>query len=456
MLSPTERATMQAARSPECPHRFIRRVAGLVGLGGIVLLAALGVWLRGALYNHLVRFPREAAAWQALRAERQPVSDDAGWREYRGILHSHSHLSHDCEVPFDEILQVLQRVGLDFICLSDHCIEGRADFSLQWRGLHEEKLFVPGFEMKEGFMPFGVKPSVVLSNQTDGPTLARQVAQHGGVLFYAHPEEPRAWEIPELTGMEIYNLHTDFKRLRGGLRALLPDLLVNLRRYPDQVYRSAFRRPTEFLQRWDELNRSRHITGIAANDCHQNVGLRAFYTAEGTIRLEDTSPRPLAEWRLNGLTRPVARLLLGPLVPGRKLFHVQLDPYERSARFVNTHVLARDLSESELLEALRAGRVYVGFDLLADSAGFRWFAADTDGTAVMGESRAWRAGTRLRALAPLPCRFTVLKDGLLVHQEEGRALDWPPPGPGKYRVEAELCVRGEWVPWIYANPVQLK
>ena len=50
--------------------------------------------------------------------------------------------------------------------------------------------------------------------------LGLQVVQNGGVLFSAHPENPREWDLPELTGMEIYNLHTDFKRLRGGPAAL--------------------------------------------------------------------------------------------------------------------------------------------------------------------------------------------------------------------------------------------
>ncbi len=107
--------------------------------------------------------------------------------------------------------------------------------------------------------------SVDLGKSPDGQYAIAEIVDNGGVLFYAHPEERRAWDRPELTGMEIYNLHTDFKRVRGGLRTLLPELLVNLRDYPDHLYRSVFRRPTEFLQRWDELNRTRHITGIAAN-----------------------------------------------------------------------------------------------------------------------------------------------------------------------------------------------
>ena len=88
------------------------------------------------------------------------------------------------------------------------------------------------------------------------------------------------------------------------------------------------------------------------------MGWRAFYTANGRIRVQDTSPRLLKEYKLGWFTRPLARLLFGPLKRGRELFHVQLDPYERSARFVNTHVLARELSEPAVLEALRAAGVH--------------------------------------------------------------------------------------------------
>jgi len=447
---------MQDDSSHGNKRAWLRRAFRVFGAALILLGLVLLFWLRGALYNRVVRFPREEAAWQTLRTQRQPVGDNAGWNEYRGILHSHSKYSHDSEVPFEVILRALKGAGLDFICLSDHPIAGRADFSLQWHGLRDGKLFIPGFEMKEGIMPFGVASSIVLSNQTDSATLARQISGNGGLLFYAHPEEPRDWDRPELVGMEIYNIHTDFKRNSRNFRALVPDLLLNQGRYPEHVLRTVFSRPVDFLHRWDDLNRTRHITGIAANDCHQNVGFRGIYTRSGTIRVEDTSPKTLKEFKLNWLTRPLARLLFGPLQPDRKLFHVQLDPYDRMARFVNTHVLAHELSEPAILDALRAGRVFVGFDMIADSSSFRWFAADGTNQTVMGEAAPFSAGTRLHVLSPLPCRFTVLKDGSAIDRQEGRAVDWTPSGPGKYRVEAELKVLGEWVPWVYANPIQLQ
>ena len=440
------RQHMQDGRSHGKQRIWLRRARQFAGVSLILLGLVLLFWLRGALYNHFVRFSREEAAWQTLRTQRQLVADNAGWNEYRGILHSHSKYSHDSEVAFEDILRALKGAGLDFICLSDHPIAGRADFSLQWRGLHDGKLFIPGFEMKEGIMLFGVASDIVLSNQTDSATLARQISKNGGLLFYAHPEEPRDWDRPKLVGMEIYNIHTDFKRSSGKPSALVPDLLLNQGRYPEHVLRMMFSRPVDFLHHWDDLNRTRHITGIAGNDCHQNVGFRGVYTPASTIRVEDTSPKTLKELKLNWFTRPLARLLFGPLQPDRKLFHIQLDPYERMARYVNTHVLARELSEPAILDALRAGRVFVGFDMIADSSSFRWFAAAGTNQTVMGELVPFSTGTRLRAMSPLPCRFTVLKDGSAVYQQGGRAADWMPPGPGKYRVEAELKVLGEWVP----------
>jgi len=74
----------------------------------------------------------------------------------------------------------------------------------------------------------------------------------------------------------------------------------------------------------------------------------------------------------------------------------------------------------------------------------------------MGETLDYTSDIRLVARSPLPCRFTVIRDGEPVLQKEGRSIEWTPPGPGKYRVEAELWIRGEWVAWVYANPIALR
>jgi hypothetical protein len=430
----------------------------LIGLFAGVLLVTAGLlfFCRSAVYNRFVRFPQEERAWKSIQADRRVPPDLAGWKDFRGVLHSHSHLSHDCEVPFEEILRVLKQTGRDFICMSDHCDEGRADFSAQWRGLHDGVLFIPGYEMKAGFMPFGVASGTVLSNQMDPAALAEGILKAGGLLFYAHPEEPREWNRAELTGMEIYNTHADLKDEKGGLLGLMPELLVNQRRFPDQVFRTFFDRPSPNLRRWDELNLNRHLTGIGGNDCHQNTGVRILCTSSGSLRVEDTSPKTLKELPLNGLTKPIARFLLGPLSPGTVLWQLQLDPYERMVRHVTTHVLAKDLDERSILDSLKAGRAFVGFDTLADSTGFQWFAAGGSNPALMGESLPLGKELVLKSRSPHRCRFSILRNGTPVHQEEGWEVNWVPAEPGNYRVEAELQIRDEWVPWVYTNPIHLR
>lgn len=455
------RETPPPAPAPAATRPFRRAFRrGLLAATALLGLALL-VWLHEALWNRWVRFPREERAWAELRALRQPVPEDAGWPEFRGALHAHSELSHDSEVPFPDILRAMGRARLDFLVLGDHAQpDGRADFSAQWRGLHDGRLLIAGFELRDGFLAFGARPGVTLSNRTPPDQLARQLVAAGGVLFYAHPENPRDWDRPELSGMEIHNLHSDFKRAYGSVaeavRARLPDLLLSHGRYPEHVARLAFARPDDFLRRWDELNRARPIAGVAGNDAHQNVGFRLVVTERARLRLEDTSPRRLTEFGVPDWLRPALAAAAGPLEPGRRLFTVQFDPYDLSLRYVNTHVLARRLDEPEIVEALRIGRAFVAYSLLADATGFRWFAETGAAPVVMGETAPWRPGTRLRALAPVPGRFTLVRDGAVLGRAEGRAAAWDAPGPGNYRVEVELRVGDDWVPWIFANPVRLR
>jgi hypothetical protein len=150
------------------------------------------------------------------------------------------------------------------------------------------------------------------------------------------------------------------------------------------------------------------------------------------------------------------RLVFGKLEPDKLLFRFDLDPYQRSARYVNTHILAKDLSEEQVIDALRQGRVFVGFDMVADARGFRFMAESGGAKAVMGETMPFAPGLKLRMASPLECRFTLLKDGEKVGEQFGTAWDYTVPGPGKYRVEADLQVAGEWTPWVYANPIQIK
>jgi len=434
-------------------RRLLKGAALAAAITVSVLTATAAIACRHALYRRLFLYPAQARAWAEVRQQRHPVTLDDGWNEYRGVLHAHSELSHDSKVPFPEIAAALRASGSDFIFMSDHPDADKADYAKGWKGLHDGVLFVRGYEMPSGFMPWGLPDDTVLSAAEPPEALAARIRARGGVLFFAHPEEPRLWNLPELTGMEIYNFHSDLKA--ADRRMLIQDLLFSFHAYPEQVLRFYCRRPTPFLQRWDELNRARRVTGIAGNDAHQNVGVLGFYTAEGRLRLTDTG-HPDKTFRTihpHLLGRLLLSACCGPLTPGRLLFRIDLDPYARTARFVGTHLLASELSEPALLDALRCGRAFVGFDLLADSRGFVCLAQGSKRQAVMGESIPLEPGLTLKAAAPCACRLTLLRDGHPVVQRESGELAWGIDRPGNYRVEAELKILDEWVPWIYANPI---
>jgi hypothetical protein len=432
----------------------------LVVLVVVIVAGVLLYVFKDALWNRYVTFPRQEAAWKELRGQREAVGLDDGWKDYRGVLHTHSHFSHDSEVPFERILASAKEVGVEFLFLTDHCVNTKADFSLQWQGLHDGVHFGRGFEMKAGFMAWNLPEDTALPCMLDPGQLAFMIEEKGGLLFFAHSEEDRMWDLPQLDGMEIYNIHTDFKDERSELLDaqylnLFPDMILNHNKYPLSTMRVMFDRQTEILKKWDDLNRTRHIVGISANDAHQNIGFRFSYTEEGDLELRPTSPDSGTVFELNPLTRLLAHLFIGKGAPGEEVWRVDFDPYPMSISFVNTHLLANELTQEALTGALQAGRAYIAFDSLADSSGFTYVARDAGRMITMGEAMPWTPGTELAAASPLPCRFTVVKDGEAVHMAEGRELTWKPDGPGKYRIEVEVYSVDEWIPWVYTNPLQL-
>jgi len=421
----------------------------------LVLLLIGWLWLfRHAIYNRYFVYPKQAAAWEELRAQRQEVTLDDGYFDVRGVCHSHSKFSHDSEMTFEEILVAAKKANIQFLFMSDHVINTKADFSWQWRGNHDGVHFFPGFEMGSGFFVWGLPQETVLSDTLDKRLLAKMVAEKGGNVFFVHSEnEKHLWDLPQLGGMEIYNIHTDF--LDEKYIKILPDMILNSGTYPDQTLRIIFDRHDRIHQHWDELNKTRKIVGFCAVDAHKNVGVRLQYTAEERFLLRDTSPDLDNSVELTWLPRWFARLCWGPLEPGKTLFQIDWDPYDRSLRYDNNHLLIKEVNDQTLSDALREGRNYVGFDMIADATGFTYLAEAGERRAVPGEAIPHVAGTKLTVASPLPGKAILRRDGVVVGEGEGRTVEFPADVPGKYRIDFEVMILGEWTPWVYTNPINL-
>lgn len=454
----------------------IGRCGCLFVLAGMLLFAGAFVGaFAPQLYNCFWLYPRQAAVWRDNHEKAQPVSLKTAWNEYRGVMHSHSQVSHDSEVTFPEIVEAMHKAKCQFIFMTDHVVEGKADYSLGWKGVHDGVLFVRGFEMQAGFMPWGLPDDTVFSRDDDPAELAKRIRQLGGVLALGHNEGPRPWEIPEIDAMEIYNIHSDLifnMVVKNSRIETVKDLIINFLPHPEQTLRGAFDvwMLHMLTQKWDEQSKHRNITAIAANDCHQNVGIQMFYTEEDSLILLDTGhndpARKIQEFKLNFMTRPLVQRIFGPLEPGKRLVRLDFDPYERSSRFVNTHLLAKELTEPALLDAVRKGRAFIAFNMIGNAEGFAFVAEGGGKQVTMGESITLSPGLTLRAESPLECQFTLVRNGKSIKSQEGRHFDFEVAQPGKYRLEAALPMPGEitfrgdgasvsMAPWVLTNHIEV-
>lgn len=282
--------------------------------------------------------------------------------------------------------------------------------------------------------------SVVMFTDHHGPKPDAWSGLRDGILFFAGSEDDHQLrfpgpdgdlrflshleEIPNatgqgFTGMEIYNRHTDEKdetAFEDYLRAAISNpaewsKLVRLQSvYPDEVFNAGTDHWPSIFTIWDRELAKHPFTGIGANDSHQN---QIF----------------------NGVT---------------------FDPYEVSFRSVVTHILAQQLTQQAIREALRAGRVYMVHEWLCDPSGFSFAAINSQAVYGMGDRVPMLTGTHLKARVPVVADLRLIHNGAIVAEQTGTEINFVPTEAGAYRLEAWLAIDDEQRPWIYANPIYLQ
>lgn len=393
-------------------------------------------------------------AVEHLAKQRKPVLLKTGYTDYRAVIHMHSHFSHDSRGTIKEILQAAHRTGVRIIMFTEHPAKTYDYFNDGHHGLKEDVLLIPGAE-QGGLLKFPTR------SIQDHPAVTPQahvdlVRSTGGQVFLSHLEERMDWNLSGLTGNEIYNIHADFKDERRFIKAVrnpltLLQLAPLIGQYHQELFAALQDYPKDYLRRWDQLCLKAPLTGIAANDAHHNQGVHALIDKQGHVRLEDALGEKLAT--LDPAKVPLLRPLLLGKLPGQTIFRIDLDPYENSFRHVSTHLLLKKLTEAGTRKALDAGRAYVAFDWLADPTGFVYQAIDGTRIWMMGRQIKMTPGLRLRAAAPLPGTFRLLRNGKEIARRRGREFQFAVIRPGNYRVEVWLTLPDEPKLWILSNPI---
>lgn len=264
--------------------------------------------------------------WAEIRPpleERSPL----GRRWSRGIMHLHSHLSHDaCDgdpmpggVPDEGCLIDLRaglcRTGMGFAFLTDHpahlaeqpyeglllarSFEGSADEIVDGIGNSMDcgpgygghrVLLMPGVE--DELMPLGLDRHVpgdaaardALYNGSDAATIQAEI-DAGALVFQAHVELRDGSVLAErqaqgLAGVELFNLHAMFDPDNrealgldplGYISELAPFISGTSGAEPDLSFLAVYREQEVTVARWDALLAAGPAVGIAGTDAHQNT-----------------------------------------------------------------------------------------------------------------------------------------------------------------------------------------
>ncbi len=349
------------------------------------------------------------------------------------VLNLHMHTPYsDGHLPHDQIAAAALRTGVDVLIVTDHnvWVNGPEDYYTEG---DRRVLLLVGEEIhdqardpqKNHMLVFGARRELA-TFASEPQRLLDAVNQAGGLAFLAHPFDPAApavgetdiswvnWEVQGFHGLELWNGFSEFKgRLRSKLHAVF--FAFN----PTLIAQGP---PPETLRKWDELlAQGRKVTAVGGSDAH------------------------------------ALPARLGPL---RKT----LFPYEFHFRGINNHViLPRPLGSNVredgqmVLEALRQGSSFVGYDLPAPTRGFRFTAQGAEKTVGMGGELPAKGGVTLQIRLPMRTECRLLKDGKPVKTWTKRDLcTYITTEAGVYRVEVYVDYRGQRRGWIFSNPIYIR
>lgn len=415
-----------------------------------------------------------------------------GLRDYRAIVHLHSHHSHDaCDddpqptgVPDEACLQDLRDAlcvtRIDVAFMSDHpayATDATIEELLLIRGEDEpvngeggtpvaswlrcadghRTLILPGVE-SSAMMPLGIEAHVPAAYEASTPENFAAIKAVGGLAWVAHTEGREVAELATLglDGLEFYQLHAnldpDIREQELGLdpAGFLADVspfffgASGTPPEPD-LATLGFLLPNEpSIAALEQLGQTRRLTISAGTDAHQNV------------------------------------------LPNKAPDGERVDSYRRMIRWFNNRIrIAGELTPQSAKAALRAGHNHIVFESFGTPVGFDLLGAGPESPVEMG-SEGPAGGTTLVATLPrLDPRspqgatppaiegrlYRATADGreLLQTWTEG-ALELPAPGPGVYRVEVWITPRHlapylgdvaddyteRTLPWVYSGALFLR
>ena len=418
---------------------------------GLLLLMFL-VLFTPALGRHFFTYPQLEKEVKELGELRRETSEFTKLNTYRGVLHVHSYLSHDSEGTLFDLIPAAKYAGVDFIFLTDHPRGNIDTLPGGYKGYYDGILIEPGSE-KQGFDTWPLD-TVIINWDIDKDTISKNIVSNGGLIFYAHTEEPHNWSNPWYQGMEIYNFHTDTKD--ESITPQIFNFIVNGKKYRHWALRQMFDEQVKILSLWDSLNTTRKIVGFSAADTHENQNIRARYLRDGRVEWVGPNSNVIDTMDVKFWNK---WLLKEPDENGW-IFKWMIDTYKEGFNYITNYVLADTLSVPSLTEHLKKGHLYTAFKSLGDASGFMYYSVNQNDSicGILGDSISLEQVKSLNAISPLPGQFRLIHDGNTINISSGDIykITWSDLiEKGAYRIEVHIKLKEKYIPWVYSNPIYI-
>lgn len=397
------------------------------------ILLAVFVAIQAPFIYRRYKVGRLAEKVAALNAERTVRTDDR-FNEYKGIIHAHTNLGGHSTGSFDELIAAANANDLDFVIMTEHYSDAYDTAALTLNGVYGKTLFVGGNEIdtadSDRFLMIPGSGDATGLRKVPTAAVIEKLHSEKRLALVTYPEKFKSWDT-DFDGIEVFSLHTNAKKM-NPFTAIF-DGIWSFPAYPELMLASYFKRPDENLRKFDDIAAKRNISLFAGTDAHSNIGFHLFG--------DDT---------------------------GNKFLNFKFDDYATIYRLARQHVLIekdKPLTRENLIEALKAGRSYIGFDVLADTCGFEYSATNGDGrTAIQGDELAFRPNTLLKTSLKWPfiVRFVIYRNGEFFASSAetyNSELEVTIREPGAYRVEGYLDFLGppfDKMPWIISNPIYVR
>lgn len=358
-----------------------------------------------------------------------PKRTNPDFIEYTGVIHVHSSLGGHSTGRFSGLIAAANANDLDFVVMTEHYERDYDTSALTLNGLYGKTLFINGQEVDTNdggrYLLLPGSPESASFAQVDSKAFLDKIHSEGRIAINNYPERKRS-ETTDFDGMEAYSLHINAKR--SNLFTAVFDVLWSFPAYPELTYATYFRRNDDYLRRYDFIAANKKLLLAAGSDAHSNKGYYLIADDEGN-----------------------------------KHFGLKIDDYATVFRLVRTHVLLETgtpVTRESLIEALKKGNAFAGFDVLGDTSGFTFSGENGTEKRIMGDEIALSNGVKLFASAPSPARFVLLQNGAKLQEFSGVSeVSMYVYEPGTYRVEVYLDQLGspfDAAPWIISNPIYVR